>query len=243
VAPIADLGLDCRRPGDYRTYSVAILAETMSMEFADLRDDLGRIELREADIDPDPFRQFADWMTQASAAGNDDPNAMALATATPDGHPSVRMVLLRGFDAEKGFAFFTNYQSRKAMELAANARAALLFYWPEVVRQVRIEGCVEVTTADESDAYFRSRPFGSRLSAVVSPQSRVIPNRQWLEELVRELEASCPNQVVPRPPFWGGYRVFPNLFEFWQGGNNRLHDRLQYARTEDGKWRIERLGP
>ena len=218
------------------------------MELADLRNDYGRLELRETDIDPDPFRQFDAWMQQAVASGIAEPNAVALATATPDGKPSLRMVLLRGVD-KNGFRFFTNYQSRKAQELASNPYAALLCFWQALERQVRIEGRVVLATPEESDAYFQSRPFGSRLSAVASPQSQVIPDRTCLEERVKILEAQYPDQVVPRPPYWGGYRVIPSSFEFWQGGPNRLHDRLRYtlaapnATGPDAFWRVERLGP
>jgi pyridoxamine 5'-phosphate oxidase len=213
------------------------------MNLADLRNDYGRLELREAEVDSDPFRQFAAWLDQAAATAIKEPNAMALATATPDGLPSVRMVLLRGFDATNGFRFFTSYQSRKGQELSANPHAALLFYWPDLERQVRIEGPVLPALPEESDAYFNSRPFGSRLSACASPQSQVVADRQYLEDRVRELEVAFPDQNVPRPPFWGGYRVMPRSFEFWQGGPNRLHDRLRYTPTEGGNWRIERLGP
>lgn len=212
------------------------------MELADLRNDYGRLELRERDVDPDPFRQFDQWMKQAMTSGLQEPNAVALATATPDGKPSVRMVLLRGVDAD-GFRFFTNYQSRKGQELAANPHAALLFFWPVLERQVRIEGRVVLASPEESDAYFQSRPLGSRLSAVASPQSQVIPDRNCLEERIKILEAQYPDEVVPRPPYWGGYRVIPVSFEFWQGGPNRLHDRLRYLPAGDGTWRIERLGP
>jgi pyridoxamine 5'-phosphate oxidase len=211
------------------------------MQLADLREDYGRFSLRETDVDPDPFRQFAAWLAHAQERQLHEPHAVALATVAPDGQPSVRMVLLRGFD-QRGFLFFTNYESRKGRELDANPRAALLFFWAPLERQVRIEGTVERATAEESDAYFRSRPFGSRLSAAASPQSQVIPDRAGLEVRVRELEAAHPDQQIPRPPFWGGYRVVPAAFEFWQGGPSRLHDRLRY-RLADGRWLLERLAP
>jgi pyridoxamine 5'-phosphate oxidase len=198
--------------------------------------------LSEADLDPNPFRQFQAWLDQAAAAGPREPNAMTLATATPDGRPSARMVLLRGLD-ERGFVFFTNYDSRKGEELAANPRAALVFYWGELDRQVRIEGTVEKTSEEESDAYFRGRPEGSRLGAWASRQSRILAGRHVLEAEMRELEACFPDGNIPRPPHWGGYRVRPESIEFWQGQPNRLHDRLRYVRRGDGGWHIERLSP
>jgi pyridoxamine 5'-phosphate oxidase len=167
---------------------------------------------------------------------------MALATATTDGHPSVRLVLLRGFD-ERGFVFFTNYESRKARELEHNPRAALVFYWPELDRQVRTEGNVERISAEESDAYFQSRARGSRLGAWASPQSQIIASREVLDRRMEELEAEYREAEVPRPPYWGGYRVIPASVEFWQGQTDRLHDRLRYRRLEGGSWCLERLAP
>jgi pyridoxamine 5'-phosphate oxidase len=166
---------------------------------------------------------------------------MTLATATPDGRPSARMVLLRGFD-ERGFCFYTNYESRKGGELAANPNAALVFWWGELERQVRIEGRVERTSRSESEAYFRSRPPGSQLSAAASPQSQVIDGRAVLEERVARLATGQKDGEVPLPGFWGGYRLVPEVVEFWQGRPNRLHDRLRYRRAGD-RWRIERLAP
>jgi pyridoxamine 5'-phosphate oxidase len=167
---------------------------------------------------------------------------MALATVGADGRPAVRMVLLKGFDA-RGFAFYTNLESRKAAELAANPRAALLFWWDRLHRQVRVEGPVEPVEAAEADAYFASRPYGSRIGAWASPQSRVVEGRAVLEAREAELAARFPEDApVPRPPHWGGYRVRPELFEFWQGRRSRLHDRLRYAREGSG-WRVERLAP
>jgi pyridoxamine 5'-phosphate oxidase len=197
--------------------------------------------LHEAEAAPDPFRQFRTWFEEVHGANLLQPDAMTLATATPAGEPSARMVLLRGFD-ERGFVFFTNYGSRKATELEANARAALLMYWPEFERQVRIEGRVERLPEEESDAYFRSRPRGSQLGAWASPQSQVIPDREFLERRFEEIAATFKEGEVPRPQFWGGYRVVPQMIEFWQGRLNRLHDRLRYVRGDAG-WRIERLGP
>jgi pyridoxamine 5'-phosphate oxidase len=197
--------------------------------------------LVEADVDPDPVVQFGRWLDDASAAGLVEPSAMTLATAGADGAPSARMVLLRGVD-RRGFVFYSNYESRKAAELAANPRAALVFWWGELRRQVRVEGPVERTSQQESAAYWRTRPPGSRLSAWASPQSRVIPGRAVLDERVAELAARHPGGDVPLPPFWGGYRLVPEVVELWQQRSDRLHDRLRYTRTPGG-WRIERLAP
>ena len=195
--------------------------------------------LNEADLDPDPLRQFAAWFEEAGAAGVRAPEATALATAAADGRPSVRMVLLKGFD-ERGLVFFTGYESRKGAELAVNPRAALLFYWDPLGRQVRIEGVVERVSEAESDAYFASRPRGAQISASVSPQSRVVESRAALEALAAELEAR--GGELPRPPAWGGFRLAPQTYEFWQHRSNRLHDRLRY-RHDGGRWKIERLAP
>jgi pyridoxamine 5'-phosphate oxidase len=197
--------------------------------------------LREADADRDPIAQFRAWFAEAQAARLPLPEAMALATATPDGRPSARMVLLRGLD-ERGFVFFTNYESRKGAEVSANPRAALVFYWFGLDRQVRVEGRVEVVSAAESDAYFRGRPRGSRVGAWASPQSAVIPGREFLEERARAFAERYPGEELPRPPHWGGLRVVPEVIEFWQGQPDRLHDRLRYRR-EGGGWVRERLAP
>ena len=198
--------------------------------------------LREDDVDPDPVSQFTTWFDEAKSAGVSQPEAVALATATSDGAPSVRMVLIKRAD-DQGFVFFTNYDSRKGGELAANPRAALLFHWEPFGRQVRIEGAVEETPRTESEAYAHSRPRGSQLSALASPQSRTIENREVLERRVAELSERYADSDVPLPERWGGFRLTPETFEFWQHRNNRLHDRLRYARGADGNWRIERLAP
>jgi pyridoxamine 5'-phosphate oxidase len=198
--------------------------------------------LSEADVDPDPIRQFATWFEEAAAAGLYQPEAMTLATVGPEGRPSARMVLLRGFDG-RGFSFFTNYDSRKARDLAARPWAALVLFWAELHRQVRIEGRVEPVSAEESDAYFAGRARGSQLSAWASPQSEVLEGRGVLERRVAELARQYEGRPVPRPPRWGGYRVVPECIEFWQGHENRLHDRLSFRRRADGGWAVVRLAP
>jgi pyridoxamine 5'-phosphate oxidase len=197
--------------------------------------------LSEEDVNPDPFKQFSVWLEDALAAKLPQPLGMALATATRDGKPSVRMVLLRGV-SEKGFCFFTNYESRKARELQTNPRAALVLYWAELDRQVRVEGTIDRLSAEESDAYFQTRPRGSQLGAWASPQSQVIPNRELMERNLQELTAKYAAGPVPRPPHWGGFRLVPEAIEFWAGGDNRLHDRLRYVRHGQ-KWKVERLAP
>ena len=193
----------------------------MSLTANDVRKEYERGRLREDEADPDPFAMFDDWYQGAVAGGIREPNAMTLATSTPDGHPSARVVLLKGFDA-RGFSFFTNYESRKGQELAANPFAALVFWWGDLERQVRIEGTVERLTAAESDEYYESRPLGARLGAWVSAQSRVIPGRAVLEERLAGLQAEYAGHAPHRPPFWGGYRLAPAVIEFWQGGPHRL---------------------
>jgi pyridoxamine 5'-phosphate oxidase len=194
-------------------------------------------------VDPNPIRQFQKWVDEVRATGlsEQDATSMTLATANRDCRPSARIVLLKSFD-DRGFVFFTNYQSQKGNELNENPHAALLFYWPGLWRQVRIEGEAEKTSAAESEEYFQSRPLGSRLGAWASNQSEVVENRETLEARFAELQQRF-GEDVPRPEHWGGYRVKPNSIEFWQGRDNRLHDRLRYRREEDGGWVIERLAP
>jgi pyridoxamine 5'-phosphate oxidase len=196
--------------------------------------------LRRADLDPDPLRQFAAWFAQAADAV-DAPEAVVLATATAAGAPSARMVLLKGFD-QRGFVFYTNYFSRKGQEIAQNPRAAMLFHWTPLGRQVRIEGVVHRIDAAESDAYFRTRPPGSRLSAAASPQSRPVASRDVLEAAVAQLASRHPDGDVPRPDEWGGLRLVASRFEFWQHGDDGLHDRFRYRREGD-IWTVDRLGP
>ena len=192
------------------------------------------------DLDSDPMRQFAAWLADAEAAGIPLADAVALATAAPDGMPSARMVLLKGADAD-GFVFFSNYESRKGRELAENPRAALLFYWHGLGRQIRVEGAVERIDEAESDAYFATRPRGSQIGAWASPQSTIVPHRGELERRAHAFDGEHAGDV-PRPPFWGGYRIRPGAIEFWQHRENRLHDRFRYSRAGDG-WTIERLAP
>jgi pyridoxamine 5'-phosphate oxidase len=197
--------------------------------------------LLESDVDRDPLEQFRRWYADAEEAGLRAPHAMTLASATPDGAPSARMVLLKGFD-DRGFVFFTGYVSRKAADLDENPRAALLFYWDPLGRQVRIEGTVERVAGDESDGYFATRPRGAQLAAAASRQSAVLSGRDELDARVAELEHDHAGADVPRPEHWGGYRLAPSAYEFWQHREDRLHDRLRYRRGQDG-WVLERLSP
>jgi pyridoxamine 5'-phosphate oxidase len=211
------------------------------LDIAALRRDYAMAALREADAHADPIRQFESWFADAVAAQVPEPNAMTLATATRDGVPSARIVLLKGVDAQ-GFVFYTDYRSRKAAELTENPLGALVFLWKEIERQVRITGSVSRVTVAESEAYYRSRPLGSRLGAWTSHQSAVIASRDELEARLREVTTRFVDGDVPLPPHWGGFRVVPDELEFWQGRENRLHDRLRYERTESG-WTISRLSP
>ena len=206
-----------------------------------LRKEYTRAGLREADAHPDAGEQFRRWFGEALAANLYEPNAMTLATSTPEGRPSARVVLLKGFD-ERGFVFYTNYEGRKARELEENPHCALVFYWGELERQVRVEGRASRLPGEESDAYFEARPRGSQLGAWASEQSRPVSDRGVLEERLRELEGRYEGREVPRPAFWGGWRVEPQAIEFWQGRENRLHDRLRYSRAGD-LWERERLQP
>jgi pyridoxamine 5'-phosphate oxidase len=212
------------------------------MAIADIRREYTRARLDETDVSHDPIVEFARWFAEAQEAQVADINAMTLATASSRGAPSARIVLLKGFD-ERGFVFFTDYRSRKGTELEANPQAALVFFWGELERQVRITGTVGRTTPAESQAYFESRPLGSRMGAWVSEQSLVIPSRDLLESRLREIEQRYPDGKVPLPPYWGGFRLQPDEIEFWQGRQSRLHDRIRYLRRVGAEWRIQRLSP
>ncbi len=214
----------------------------MEKTIADLRKDYTVSGLSEIEVNPNPFTQFQQWFDQALAAQLLEPNAMTVATATADGKPKARMVLLKDFD-ERGFVFYTNYNSQKGQELAENPQASLVFWWAELERQVRISGRVEKVSENESDEYFNSRPLNSRLGAWASNQSEVIESREVLTRHLEELQTKYHNQDIKRPPHWGGLRVIPTEIEFWQGRPSRLHDRLRYTRLNDGSWKIERLSP
>jgi pyridoxamine 5'-phosphate oxidase len=213
------------------------------LDIARLRKEYTLHGLHRKDLLPDPIQQFKVWFEESvRSAGDREPNAMTLATADREGHPSARVVLLKGFD-ERGFVFFTNYESRKGQHLAQNPRAALNFHWPWLERQIQIEGNVSRVSHEESQTYFDKRPLKSRLGAIISPQSSPVSSRTELEQRLEEVSRQYPDGNPPVPEFWGGYRVFPERMEFWQGRENRLHDRFLYTLTPDGTWRIERLGP
>ncbi len=214
----------------------------MDSSIADLRQNYTLAGLSEADIDSDPIEQFGVWFQQALDADLLEPNAMTLATATPDGKPTARIVLLKGVD-ERGFVFYTNYESQKGQQLIANPYAALVFLWDKLERQVRIEGKVVKLDIKESEEYFHSRPKASQLGAWASDQSRVISNREVLEQRLEDLETEYQNKTVPIPQHWGGFRVIPNRIEFWQGRPSRLHDRLVYNLQDDSSWQVQRLSP
>lgn len=214
----------------------------INQKIADLRQDYRLATLNEEEAAAAPLQQFEHWWQEVIKSELEEPNAMTLATSTPDGKPSARIVLLKSFD-ERGFLFFTNYESRKGKELAANPQVTLLFFWKELERQVRIEGTVIKAPAAVSDEYFNSRPVGSRIGAIASPQSEVIAGRAVLEDRVRALEAAYLQHPPERPAHWGGYIVQPQVVEFWQGRSSRLHDRLRYTLQQGKEWKIERLAP
>jgi pyridoxamine 5'-phosphate oxidase len=214
----------------------------MAVSIADIRKNYSRKKLSEKKANADPIQQFAKWWKQAVASKIDEANALTLATASLDGVPSARIVLLKDF-SEEGFTFFTNYNSFKGQQLADNPKACLVFFWKELERQVRITGLVKTINPADSDTYFHSRPAGSQVGAIASPQSQVIENREWLDNNYKELKKQFKDKTIERPPHWGGYIVKPVIIEFWQGRPSRLHDRLQYTLDENGKWKIERLAP
>jgi pyridoxamine 5'-phosphate oxidase len=212
------------------------------MSLADLRKAYARAELDERSVERHPLRQFLAWLDEAVHADLVEPNAMTLATSTPNGHPSARMVLLKGAD-EHGLVFFTDSRSRKGAELASNPQAALVFWWAELERQVRIVGRTVPIASEQSDSYFTSRPVGSRLSAWVSHQSQVVKDRAELEVRWADAATKYSDGAIERPPWWGGIRVVPEEYEFWQGRPNRLHDRIRYRRAANGSWELDRLSP
>ncbi|MGE5412292.1 MAG: pyridoxamine 5'-phosphate oxidase [Clostridiales bacterium] len=213
----------------------------MTRSISGIRNDYQLRELNEADLKKDPIEQFQLWLNEAIEAKVNEPTAMTLATSTSDGKPSARIVLLKKVN-QTGFTFFTNYNSKKANQINSNPFAALVFFWAELERQVRIEGSVEKIPAGESDAYFFSRPEGSKLGAWASPQSKKIQNRAYLENMVMKYQMQFGNNITRRPEYWGGYLLKPDIIEFWQGRTNRLHDRIEYSHL-NGKWTLERLAP
>ena len=211
-------------------------------DIAAIRKDYKLQSLDEKDVQPDPMKQFEKWWQDVLGSTIEEVNAMTLATANKNGRPSARIVLLKGF-AKDGFIFFTNYESHKGSELLENPQASLVFFWKELERQVRIEGMAEKISGKESDAYFSSRPEGSKIGAWASPQSKVIASREIIEANVTATEKKFTGAEIQRPPHWGGYIIKPAVIEFWQGRPSRLHDRIQYSKQENGNWKIERLAP
>jgi pyridoxamine 5'-phosphate oxidase len=214
----------------------------VSNNIADIRKEYKLRTLSEKDVDPNAITQFDNWWQEATHSHLEEVNAMTLATASADGMPDARIVLLKGFD-ENGFSFFTNYDSAKGRQLLENPRACLVFFWAALERQVRITGLISIAPAKVSDDYFNSRPLGSRVGAWTSPQSEVIESREWLEEKEKELSSRLKENAPGRPPYWGGYILKPTKVEFWQGRPSRLHDRILYTLQGNGRWKIERLAP
>jgi pyridoxamine 5'-phosphate oxidase len=213
----------------------------LAIQASEMRREYALTGLNEADLDPNPIHQFARWFAQAQEAQVPEANAMVLATASPDGTPAARVVLLKGFD-ERGFVFYSNYESPKGRDLEATSRAALSFYWPQLERQIRVSGTTSRISREESRAYFDSRPVGSRIAASLSRQSEIVPDRDYLEREFARLAEEFGDGPIPLPDFWGGYRVRPEWIEFWQGRPNRLHDRLRYQRAGED-WVVSRLSP
>lgn len=214
----------------------------MNKRIADIRKDYSHEILNESEVEATPIRQFDKWWRQALEADITEVNAMTVATASADGMPSARIMLLKGF-SEKGFVFFTNYNSYKGQQMIENPRGCLVFFWKELERQVRITGIIERTNDKESDVYFQSRPKASQLGALASPQSQVIESREWLDDRYQKLSEQLDGEIIQRPAHWGGFLVKPVIIEFWQGRPGRLHDRIQYSLLDDGSWKIERLAP
>lgn len=214
----------------------------MTTNIADIRKNYSKKTLTEDSVAPDPVKQFAQWWQEALEAEVDEVNAMTLATASADGVPSARIVLLKAFSPD-GFSFFTNYNSFKGQQLSENPKACLVFFWSELERQIRITGLVSQVSDEDNDTYFNSRPVESRIGAIISPQSQPIRDREWLDEQYRKMQEQLKPSEIKRPGYWGGYIVKPVIVEFWQGRHGRLHDRLQYSLQENGEWKIERLAP
>ncbi len=214
----------------------------MAKDIAGIRKNYSKKKLSEKKIHANPMKQFSTWWKQAVISGLDEVNSMTLATAASDGFPSARIVLLKGV-TQDGFVFFTNYESYKGQQLAENPKACLVFFWKELERQVRITGLVEKIKVEESEAYFLSRPEGSQIGAIASPQSQVIESRNWLDKKYKEIKKWAKKNAIQKPEYWGGYIVKPVIIEFWQGRPSRLHDRIQYTLEGNGNWKIQRLAP